>query len=379
MTVQSPLPLVSVVVPTYNRAPFLIRAINSILAQTVTDYEIIVVDDGSTDNTEEELQRYMALEPRLERVLVYIKQVNQGANPARNAGIRVARGEYIAFLDSDDLWHPRKLELQLEQIQRTEAGDMRNRPVFSFTGRFRVDENYHVIAEQFAGSMKDPTVKLKRSNSVGTLSSLMVTAWVAREVGGFDESLHACQDWDFYLRLVPYCNVAGVRDPLVMYYDGNITRISGNPRKRIIAHFAMYKRHLRSSLSRSDLEEFYRNLAEDLEGMGHHRLGRRFFYQHAYMRDGLKGLIKATAMFASNRTIREERYRRYGVARRARERKKQQKHNEMLEGYTPLVSFGLPPLKLATTVPLRPSGAQELLPSPLAAAAGASTGAAEKP
>jgi glycosyltransferase involved in cell wall biosynthesis len=101
--------LVSVVIPTYNYGHFLTETIESVLAQTYRNYEIIVVDDGSTDNTRDRLAPYM------DRIR-YVFQDNQGLSAARNTGIREARGELIALLDSDDLWHPRKLEIQADYL-----------------------------------------------------------------------------------------------------------------------------------------------------------------------------------------------------------------------------------------------------------------------
>jgi glycosyltransferase involved in cell wall biosynthesis len=100
---------VSVVIPTYNYGRFVVDAVNSVLAQTYRDFEIIVVNDGSTDDTEERLK------PLLHRIR-YIRQDNQGLAAARNAGIRAAAGQWIAFLDSDDQWHPRKLEVQMTYL-----------------------------------------------------------------------------------------------------------------------------------------------------------------------------------------------------------------------------------------------------------------------
>jgi glycosyltransferase involved in cell wall biosynthesis len=104
--------LVSVVIPTYNRALFVSEAIDSVLAQTFTDYEIIVVDDGSTDNTQEVLKRY-------ENWIKYIYQENSGVSAARNAGINSSTGFWLAFLDSDDKWMPRYLATQIEWIHRS--------------------------------------------------------------------------------------------------------------------------------------------------------------------------------------------------------------------------------------------------------------------
>ncbi len=110
-------PIVSVIIPTYNRAPYVTEALDSVLAQTFTDYEIIVIDDGSTDNTKEVLQPYF---PQIR----YFFQENQGVSAARNVGIREAKGEWLAFLDSDDVWLPKKLEIQFKDIHRYKDIDL---------------------------------------------------------------------------------------------------------------------------------------------------------------------------------------------------------------------------------------------------------------
>src|SRR5215212_5269413 len=105
-------PSVSVVIPAYNVAPYIPETLNSVFAQTFTEFEVIVVDDGSPDG--EELER--ALKPYLDRVR-YVRQENRGAGAARNRGVREARGEFIAFLDSDDLWMPEYLEKQVRFLR----------------------------------------------------------------------------------------------------------------------------------------------------------------------------------------------------------------------------------------------------------------------
>src|SRR5271165_7143352 len=99
-------PLISVVIPTYNYGRYVPQAVESVLAQTFKDFEIIVVDDGSTDDTPQQLEPYQ------DRIRVH-KQANQGVSAARNAGVRLARAALVAFLDADDVWHPRKLEIQM--------------------------------------------------------------------------------------------------------------------------------------------------------------------------------------------------------------------------------------------------------------------------
>ena len=108
-------PTVSIIIPTYNRAHLIGRAIQSVLNQTYQNFEIIVVDDGSTDNTEEMIKEFQKHDKRIK----YIRhEKNRGGAAARNTGIKVARGEYIAFQDSDDEWLPEKLEKQMDVFQR---------------------------------------------------------------------------------------------------------------------------------------------------------------------------------------------------------------------------------------------------------------------
>ncbi len=110
-------PAVSVIIPTYNRARYVTEAIESVLAQTFTDYEILVIDDGSTDSTKALLQPYLSK-------IIYIHQENRGVSAARNKGLKAAKGEWIAFLDSDDIWLPKKLEIQFEDIQHHDNIDL---------------------------------------------------------------------------------------------------------------------------------------------------------------------------------------------------------------------------------------------------------------
>src|SRR5208282_4925870 len=101
---------ISVIIPTYNRTEQTIAAIDSVLAQTYSNFEVIVVDDGSTDRSGDVIQRFISQRPDGCQQIRFFRELNQGASAARNTGIANARGEYIAFLDSDDIWVPEKLE-----------------------------------------------------------------------------------------------------------------------------------------------------------------------------------------------------------------------------------------------------------------------------
>ena len=111
-------PFVSVVVPTYNRAQSTIVAIESVLAQTYPHFEIIVVDDGSTDDSGDAIQQFIKQRTNRGNAISYFCQPNQGPSAARNSGVTRARGEYIAFLDSDDAWLPEKLEWQVQALEQ---------------------------------------------------------------------------------------------------------------------------------------------------------------------------------------------------------------------------------------------------------------------
>jgi glycosyltransferase involved in cell wall biosynthesis len=115
---MSKTPFVSVVIPTFNRAGRVLAALKSVLAQTFREFEVIVVDDGSTDRTECVLQPLISAHKSEGNQVRYIFQPNQGQSAARNRGVEAARGEWIAFLDSDDVWFPQKLELQMRAIEQ---------------------------------------------------------------------------------------------------------------------------------------------------------------------------------------------------------------------------------------------------------------------
>lgn len=186
-------PAVSVVIPAYNVAPFIGEALDSVMAQTFTDFETIVINDGSPDT--QELER--VLEPYMERI-IYLKQENGGAGAARNAGLRVARGEFVAFLDADDAWLPNFLSEQVTFIKSGEGYDF-----------------VYADAVLFGDSPKAKGTIMQREPSVGplTFESLLgercivnTSSVVARrqpilDVGLFDETLRNSQDFDLWARL----------------------------------------------------------------------------------------------------------------------------------------------------------------------------------
>jgi glycosyltransferase involved in cell wall biosynthesis len=185
-------PSVSIVIPAYNTAPFIAETLRSVVAQTVTDYEIIVVNDGSPDTTELE----GAVAPFRDRIR-YIVQENRGLSAARNAGIRAARGDFVALLDSDDVWEPDYLAHQLDVLERggfdvvypnaTNFGD----PMRS--GRLFMDVH---------PSSGDVTFESLVSQRCNVMVSVLARRDVLIEAGLFDESLRSSEDFDMWLRVV---------------------------------------------------------------------------------------------------------------------------------------------------------------------------------
>ena len=205
-------PRVSVIIPTYNRASLVTGAVDSVLSQTFTDFEVIVVDDGSKDDTGERLGPY------LDRIR-YVRQANLGASAAQNAGLREARGEWIAILASDDTWQPTKLERQFDAVTRLGAGfgvcftDCRFvgnsamvATAFEEAG-FRPDQAY--------GPLDDPLRFVWESSYGLYVQSMLARRSLVMQAGGFDENLKYSEDRDLIFKLSFRTRFCYVAEPLV--------------------------------------------------------------------------------------------------------------------------------------------------------------------
>ena len=207
-------PKVSVVIPTYNRARYICRAINSVLSQTFTDYEIIIVDDGSTDNTKKILAQYG-------NRIVYLAQSNQGISASRNRGIAVARGKYIAFLDSDDEWLPEKLAIQVDMLEKNEKlglvcsrmlildGDGKQR---GYKPEERTGKNFKELIE-IGGDLPTSTVITRKD--------------CFDKMGVFDEALPPMEDFEMWVRIASKYDIYMLPEKVLAYYyhhDDQITK-----------------------------------------------------------------------------------------------------------------------------------------------------------
>lgn len=197
--------LVSVIIPTFNRAILVMEAIDSVLKQTFQDFEILVVDDGSTDTTKEEVARINSEKIR------YIYQVNKGPAAARNTGIRAASGQYIAFLDSDDLWLPRKLEKQIELFEKlTPDVGLVHCSVY-------LKKEHDLILKQ-AKAKGNPLrdLLLNTSNAYLSTPAILVKKECFDKTGLFDEGRWLSEDLDFCIKIAQHCRVDYVEEPLVV-------------------------------------------------------------------------------------------------------------------------------------------------------------------
>lgn len=246
-------PLVSVVIPTYDRAALLRKALESVFAQTWTQYEVIVVDDGSTDSTREIIGQWSDR-------LTYIWQENRGVAEARNRGTSAARGEWIAFLDSDDLWLPEKLARCMERVRRapdtailfhpmTEIDDAGNR----VRGRSKRAAAGRIVDRLFAHCfVHTPTVVVRRD--------------VLKQAGGFSAELEVCEDYQLWLRIALKHPFVMVPEPLAL-------------RRLHLCRLSKSAMHRHTILRAEMLQQFYDDLGgrDALDaGMAARRLARVF-------------------------------------------------------------------------------------------------------
>ncbi len=208
-------PQISVVVTTFNQAPFIEAALDSVLCQTYKPCEIILVDDGSTDDTPERIAPYH------ERVR-YIRQANRGVAASRNTGIRAASGDLVAFLDGDDFWEPEKLATQVMAYQEyPSSGIIATDGVAFDESGVRTHPLFRHVYSAFKGNWSSITVRcygeLIRRNLISTVSQIMIPAAVLRDVGFSDTSFRVSSDYDLYLRIAERYPVTFVRKPLIRW------------------------------------------------------------------------------------------------------------------------------------------------------------------
>lgn len=271
-------PTVSAVIPTYNRAHLVGRAIQSVLNQTYQDFEIIVVDDGSTDNTEEVVKSFN--DPRIR----YIRHdQNRGGSAARNTGIKMARGEYIAFQDSDDEWLPEKLEKQMRVFENApaEVGVV-------YTGFWRIEGDRRTYIPSDKISQKEGNIQgeLLKGNFVTTQATVLKKECFEK-AGMFDQRLPRFQDWELFIRISKYYEFKCIDEPLVISYFTPIS-ISSNQRAQVEAYGLILEKH-------------YQDIAKSRKLLARHQYAfGNLLCQNGDLNQGRDYLIKAVKSYPLN-------------------------------------------------------------------------------
>jgi glycosyltransferase involved in cell wall biosynthesis len=221
---------VTAVIPVRNRADLISRALESVASQTYPAEEIIVVDDASTDGTSDIV---MNLAKTINNLRLITLKENVGAAEARNVGIQQAKGDLIAFLDSDDRWYPEKLEKQLNEFRSDDD------VVAVFSGSVVINDD---SSFRYTPRSDITPIILYHSNALGTLSSAVISKKALVQIGGFDRLLPSCQDWDLYIRLARLGKFRVVQQALIEYSDVTNDRISRNKSSVFIGHNIVYKK-----------------------------------------------------------------------------------------------------------------------------------------
>ena len=206
-------PTFSVVIPVYNGANTIARAIESVIAQSYPAHEIIVVDDGSTDATVKKITKFGD-------IVTYIRQENAGVCAARNTGIANATGDFIAFLDADDIWYPKKTEKQLEKFAVDPEVGLVHCGLREFESTSGKTIRLHRLGCE--GWVAEDILLWEKQFIIGTGGSIIVRRDVIDTVGNFDIRLKNGEDWEFCLRVARKYKVAFVKGPYVDYRNHGV-------------------------------------------------------------------------------------------------------------------------------------------------------------
>ncbi len=204
---------ISVIIPTFNRSSFLTRSINSVLNQTYNDFKLIVVDDGSIDNTNDLINSNY-------QNIIYLHQNNKGVSSARNLGINTTQSEWIAFLDSDDEWHPKKLELQIKELKKNPSYFIcHTNEKWIKNGKHLNQKNKH---QKYGGWIFDKCLSL----CCVSPSSIIIHNSVFKNCGIFDENFPVCEDYELWLRISSKYKFLYLQDKLITKYGGHSDQLS---------------------------------------------------------------------------------------------------------------------------------------------------------
>lgn len=260
------MPKISVIIPTYNRAHLIGRSIKSVLNQTYQDFELIIVDDGSTDNTEEIVKNIND-----ERIIYILHKENKGPSAARNTGIKASKGEFIAFQDSDDEWFPEKLTTHMDVFDNSppEVGVV-------YSGFFRIESNKKIYIPKDGVTKKEGRIhsELLKHNFIGT-PAVLIKKQCFEKTKLFDESLPALEDWELWIELSHYYDFKYINKPLLnSYYTPNGVNMQQN---RYKALEIILTNHLEDfNANKKILSNYYLSIGNHLCSNGAFKNGRNY-------------------------------------------------------------------------------------------------------
>lgn len=234
-------PLVSIIMPAYNSADFIVEAIQSVLQQTHLNWELLIIDDASVDDTVEITQKFASTDSRIQ---LFQNKTNQGAGVGRNIGINAAQGSFIAFLDADDLWLPKKLEFQLEFMKSHDL-DM------TYSSYYLINESGKELFKKIEALPILSYKKLLKSNYVGNLTGI----YSVKKLGKiYSPTLRKRQDWALWLTILKKLeSTKGIIEPLAKYRIRE-NSISKNKTFLLKYNYLIYREFLKYNTLRSLLK-----------------------------------------------------------------------------------------------------------------------------
>ena len=256
--------LISVIIPTFNRSAMVKEAVESVLAQDYYGFEIILIDDGSTDDTLEVLDIY-------KKDIRLLTQPNRGVSAARNAGAACSNGDFLAFLDSDDIWLPEKLSEQVKFFNSNKDALICQTQEQWIRNGIRVNPKYRHT--KLSGMIFKPSVSM----CLVSPSAVMLKKSLFESMGGFDESLPACEDYDLWLRIGCTHPVFLINRELIIKrggHDDQLSRAPGLDKYRIQSLFKIIKKNILSSDQESVVKRILKEKCE-IYGNGCLKRGRR--------------------------------------------------------------------------------------------------------
>jgi glycosyltransferase involved in cell wall biosynthesis len=226
--------MVSVIMPAYNSEKTITESIKSVLCQTYKFWELIIINDGSTDNTENLIKSFN------DNRIIYIYQNNKGVSAARNLGLTLSTGSYIGFLDSDDIWESNKLEIQINYFKNNNEISMIHTDFMTFK-----DSIDHCKYKKYIEPYNNINTYFYRLliNDIIVTSSVILKKEVYDKVGLFDNSFYGVEDWDYWIRVSKNFNISYI-DNCLTYYRENEAGISKNLKRQLNQEFLIRRKHL---------------------------------------------------------------------------------------------------------------------------------------